>query len=304
MKNGQIWQDTEGNDIQAHGGCIIEHEGVYYWYGEFKGVDNIEGAFQTPAIGMGCYSSKDLVNWKNEGLAFETDKENEKSPVHTSKVFERPKVIYSEKNKKFYMYAHVDSADYTYAGVGIAESDSPTGPFKFVKALQPNRQDCRDMTIFKDTDGKAYLIHSTDWNKSLDIALLTDDYSDLSGFYVTVMKDQLREAPAVVFHKDMYYMVTSGCSGWAPNSALFSVCPNIMGQWKLIDNPCEGKNYRQTFFGQSTYIFSAKGKDYIMFDHWHPEDLKTSGYSILPIEYNEENHTITILWKDEWNGIK
>jgi hypothetical protein len=31
MKNGQIWQDVDGNDIQAHGGCILEHEGSYYW---------------------------------------------------------------------------------------------------------------------------------------------------------------------------------------------------------------------------------------------------------------------------------
>ena len=26
MKNGQIWKDIDGNDIQAHGGCIIEHK--------------------------------------------------------------------------------------------------------------------------------------------------------------------------------------------------------------------------------------------------------------------------------------
>ena len=31
MKNGQIWKDIDGNNIQAHGGCIIEHEGVFYW---------------------------------------------------------------------------------------------------------------------------------------------------------------------------------------------------------------------------------------------------------------------------------
>ena len=33
MKNGSIWQDTEGRDIQAHGGCILPHNGRYYWYG-------------------------------------------------------------------------------------------------------------------------------------------------------------------------------------------------------------------------------------------------------------------------------
>ena len=29
MKNGTIWKDTDGNAIQAHGGCIIEYSGTY-----------------------------------------------------------------------------------------------------------------------------------------------------------------------------------------------------------------------------------------------------------------------------------
>src|SRR5262249_17442133 len=33
---GQVWLDTEGHAINAHGGGILFHEGVYYWYGEFK----------------------------------------------------------------------------------------------------------------------------------------------------------------------------------------------------------------------------------------------------------------------------
>ena len=36
MKNGQIWQDVNGQDIQAHGGCIIRHGDTWYWYGEHK----------------------------------------------------------------------------------------------------------------------------------------------------------------------------------------------------------------------------------------------------------------------------
>ena len=81
MKNGQIWQDVDGNDIQAHGGCIINHEGVYYWYGEHKGADNKIATFvsgqtvsRVDVIGISCYSSTDLVNWKYEGLVLESNK--------------------------------------------------------------------------------------------------------------------------------------------------------------------------------------------------------------------------------------
>ena len=33
---GQIWLDTEGDRIHAHGGSIIEVDGTFYWYGENK----------------------------------------------------------------------------------------------------------------------------------------------------------------------------------------------------------------------------------------------------------------------------
>lgn len=34
--SGEIWNDTDGNPINAHGGGILYHEGTYYWYGEYK----------------------------------------------------------------------------------------------------------------------------------------------------------------------------------------------------------------------------------------------------------------------------
>jgi hypothetical protein len=36
IRPGQIWLDTNGNRIQAHGGSIMELDGTFYWYGENK----------------------------------------------------------------------------------------------------------------------------------------------------------------------------------------------------------------------------------------------------------------------------
>ena len=33
---GKVWLDTAGNRIHAHGGSILEVDGVFYWYGENK----------------------------------------------------------------------------------------------------------------------------------------------------------------------------------------------------------------------------------------------------------------------------
>ena len=64
MVPGEIWPDDKGEHINAHGGCVLYHEGTYYWYGE----NRTERGAATDA-GVGVYSSQDLVHWKNEGVA-------------------------------------------------------------------------------------------------------------------------------------------------------------------------------------------------------------------------------------------
>ena len=304
MKNGQIWYDVDGNDIQAHGGCIIKFGNLYYWYGEHKGGPNVPNSKveRVDVIGVSCYTSRDLVNWKYEGLALEADKSDPESPLHPSKVLERPKVLYNEKTDKYVMWFHSDRADYQFARVGVAISDNPKGPFVFLRDFTPNKQDSRDMTVYKDKDGVAYLFHSANRNKTMNVARLTEDYTNVDGLFVSVLPDQEREAPALFFYDGMYYMISSGCTSWNPNAALYAECPHLMGKWKLIDNPLEGKDARITFYGQSAYIFEAEGAFYLMLDHWKPDSLRYSGYSILPIKVNPDK-TLTVPWQDEWLGI-
>lgn len=258
LKNATVWKDDRGNAIQAHGGCILKHGEKWYWYGEHKGADNVPCSTRVDVIGISCYSSPDLVNWHYEGLALCADRENPGSLLAPAGVCERPKVIFCAKTGRFVMWMHLDSSDYVAACTGVAVSDRPQGPFRLVRTMQPNRQDSRDMTLFEDMDGTFYLIHSTDWNKTLDIARLTEDALDVDGFYVSVMKDQEREAPVLFYRDGVYYMITSGCTGWEPNGALYAQSRFLLGQWKLIDNPCEGPGYRKTFYGQGADVFEAK----------------------------------------------
>lgn len=67
---GQVWNDTAGNAIQAHGGGILWDEPTqkYYWYGEQKQEPNLSGS-SVQSIGVAVYSSSDLFNWVNEGMA-------------------------------------------------------------------------------------------------------------------------------------------------------------------------------------------------------------------------------------------
>lgn len=294
-KNGTMWLDTDGNPIQAHGGMIEKFDGIYYWYGENKAGETVlkeNGLHRVDFIGFSCYSSADCISWKNEGLVLKAS-DQPGSPLHKSRVGERPKVLYNEKSRKYVMWFHLDSHDYMTAHTGVAVADRPTGPFQFVREMCPNRFDSRDMTLFKDTDGKAYLIYSSDWNKTLRIAQLTDDYLDVNGVYSHAFPEQEREAPAIFIKDGLYYMITSGCTGWEPNNALFGISHNIFSGWKLIGDPCTGENARQTYFGQSTYVFKKDGRHYLMLDHWNPSNLKESGYSILPVRADNGHLTVS-----------
>lgn len=308
IRPGKVWNDTDGNPINAHGGGMLYHEGTYYWYGEYKTGKTIlpEGAtwdcYRTDVTGVSCYSSKDLLNWKFEGIVLPAVKDAPGHDLHPSKVLERPKVIYNRKTGKFVMWAHVDSADYGKAAAGVAVSDSPAGPFEYLGSFRPNDAMSRDQTVFVDDDGRAYQFYSSENNATLYISLLTDDYLKPSGKFTRNFIKQSREAPAVFKHEGKYYIISSGCTGWDPNQAEIAVADSIMGPWKVIGNPCTGPDADKTFYAQSTYVFPVAGKKdaYIaMFDRWNKKDLPDSRYVWLPIEFKDGQ--ITIPWKAQWS---
>ncbi|MFD2035205.1 glycoside hydrolase family 43 protein [Belliella marina] len=134
---GEIWKDDQGTHINAHGGGLLYHDGIYYWYGEHKTAGR---GGNRALVGVGCYASTDLYNWENKGIALPVDAEGSGSDIEKGSVIERPKVIYNESSGKFVMWFHLELKDkgYEAARTALAISDTPTGPFTFVKSLRPN----------------------------------------------------------------------------------------------------------------------------------------------------------------------
>lgn len=132
--NGQLWLDTDGNHINAHGGNIIEYNGTYYWYGENRPYNGF-----TTEAGIGVYSSKDLTAWKNEGIALAVSNE-QGHDIERGCIMERPKVVYNAKTRKFVMLFHLElkGRGYEAARVAFAVSDTPTGPFRFIRSTRIN----------------------------------------------------------------------------------------------------------------------------------------------------------------------
>ena len=302
MRNATLWKDASGAPIQAHGGWILPYDGRYYWFGEDK--SGVTTGRRMDAIGVRCYCSDDLATWRDLGLVLRSDPKSELDVLRPTGVMERPRVLFCEATGRFVMWFHADDASYRAASVGVAVSRSPEGPFELVRVMRPNGQDSRDMTLFADADGTAYLVHSSESNRSLHIARLTPDYEDVDGSWSRAFADQDREAPCLFAANGQYYLLTSGCTGWRPNPALFGTSPHVVGAWKLIDNPCRGPRSHATFDGQATCVFWALGRPYALIDHWIPDDLGASGYSILPVGFGAEKHDpLEICWHEEFLGV-
>lgn len=137
IKPGEIWRDNNRVAINAHGGGILFYLDKYYWYGEHK----VEGKLgNTAQVGVHVYSSEDLYNWKDEGIALKVIENDTLSPITKGCVLERPKVVFNKKTGKFVMWFHLELKGKAYhsARTGVAQSDYPAGPFEFVRDFRPN----------------------------------------------------------------------------------------------------------------------------------------------------------------------
>jgi beta-xylosidase len=286
------WTDTDGHFINAHGAGILCHNGVYYLFGEIKKGKTwlVPGQswedYRVPAGGVSCYSSKDLKHWKYEGVALAPVKGNPDTDLDTGRVIERPKVIYNTKTRQFVMWMHIDKKDYSYSQAGVAVSSRPAGPYQYLHSVKPNGQMSRDMTLFKDDDGQAYLIYSSEQNNTMQVCRLSADYLNPTKNYSRILVNRRREAPALFKNAGKYYLITSSCTGWSPNAATYAVAGKPLGPYKELGNPCTGSGAKTTFGAQSTYVLPIKGKFIFMADKWNKFDLEKSGYIWLPLAIN------------------
>ena len=356
FKPGEKWTDTDGIPIQAHGGQVQKIEvrnedngsieEKWWWIGEDKS--------SAKTRGICAYSSYDLYNWSFEGVVMrsvpdrnllENDEyfmklyggysreqlEDVYQAINdTNSIIERPKMIFNRKTGKYVIWFHADGptktrkSSYATASAGVAVSDSPKGPFRFIgryrlNTCPPDQQDmypqdkgmARDMNLFVDDDGTAYIIYASEENLTLYISKLNEDYTYLSAppdkavygrDFIRVFPGAQREAPVVFKRNGLYYMMTSGCTGWRPNQAKYAIAGSILGEWTDMGDPCELDINRTTFDSQSTCIFAAdkEGSALIyMGDRWNSNNLSDSRYIWLPLEF-DSNGEMRLKWRDEW----
>lgn len=304
MKNGQFIYDTNGNLLHAHGGYIIRHGDFYYWYGEDRTNDNY----------VSCYRSSDLKAWEFRNHILSASSPCEYFRVRTGlqlrsetggKVnIERPKVLYNELTGKFVLWAHYENGkDYNDAACCIATCDTPDGDFVYHGHFNPYGYMSRDCTLFRDDDGTAYFISASRDNADLHVYRLADDYMNVDKLVNVLYQGEYREAPAVFKKDGKYYMLSSFCTGWAPNQGCWCVSDAMDGKWSLLRDFGDNK----TFYSQPAFVLPLEKNgetEYVYFgDRWgdpftHPFDYFKSTYVILKINFDETGAPY-IVWSDD-----
>jgi len=217
-----------------------------------------------------CYSSTDMVNWTDHG------------PILSYKVFEWSRgdawagqCIY--RNGKFYYYLPVNQKNGGNA-IGVAVSDSPTGPFKDAigKPLLTG-YGYIDPTVYIDGDGQAYLYWGNPnlWHVKLnedmvsydkELGIVKEDLKDENFGYRAKKIDNrtasYEEGPWLFKRNSLYYLLYP--AGGVPEHLAYSTAKSITGPWTYGDTIMHVIKDGGAFTNHPGYI-EFKGKSYLFY---------------------------------------
>ena len=284
---GQVWLDTEGKRIQAHGGSVMYIDGTYYWYGENK--EKTDGKSDLWHWGVRCYTSKDLYNWEDQGLIIPPEPENPESSLHPSSCMDRPHIIYNKQTKKYVCWLKIMNKDGTQTET-VLTADSILGPYEKVReGLRPLGMSAGDFDLAVAPDGKAYYYFERVHSETI-CADLTEDYTDVTGYYSTHFPrpypPYVREATAHFVRNYKHYLITSGTTGYLPNPSEVAIGDSWHGPYTVLGDPHVNDPSKTSFHSQISSVFKVPNKKdlYItVADRWLPGkmDLRYEDYASM-----------------------
>lgn len=209
--------------------AALVHKGAVYLY---AGHDEAKDGEMFGLHEWLCYSSKDMKNWTCHGPVLKpTDFKWASGDAWAAQVV--------EKDGKFYFYATVQhGAPKPCKAIGVAVSDSPTGPFADAKGSalvtdemtpNPNFWDDIDPTVFIDDDGTPWLCWG---NPNCYIAKLKKNMVDLDGPIQQVYLPNYTEGPWIHKRGKTYYLTYASHAHqgfWEKIS--YATAPSMKGPW-------------------------------------------------------------------------
>lgn len=209
------------------------------------------------------YSSCDMKKWTDHGspLRYSTFKWAGRDAWASDIV---------KRNGKYYFYSTVDHAALKSKAIGVAVSDSPTGPFVDARGTAlitndmtketPIPWDDIDPAVFIDDDGQAYLYWG---NTVMKYARLKPNMIEIDGPIHTVGLDNFVEAAYLHKRKGTYYL---SYSQKFPEQTVVMSGPTATGPWTwggvIMEKNSNVNTIHQAIveFNGKSYIFYHNGK--------------------------------------------
>ena len=250
--NNPIIKDKYTADAAA----IVYNDSVYLYAGHDQAPNDVNAYRMNEWL---VYSSSDMVHWKEHPVPLKpTDFKWASGDAWAAQVIER--------HGKFYWYVTVTHGSIHGKAIGVAVSDSPTGPFKDAlgKALITNDMttqtsiswDDIDPTVYIDDDGQAYLY----WGNTVcKYVKLKENMIEFDGPIQTIDLPNFTEAPWIHKKGDWYYL---SYAYQFPEKIAYAMSKSITGPWEFkgILNEVAGNSNTN-----HQAIIEFKGEDYFIY---------------------------------------
>lgn len=237
---------------------------------------------------MDAFSSEDLVQWKKHPGVLDTG-----SIKWAKKALWAPSIV--EKGKKYYLFfgANDIQNNNETGGIGVAVADKPEGPFKdylnkplvdkFHNGAQPI-----DQYVFKDKDGKYYLIYGG-W-RHCNIARLKDDFTGFIPFedgtvFKEITPQGYVEGPFMFIRNGKYYFMWSE-GGWTgPDySVAYAIADSPMGPFRRIGKILQQDAAVATGAGHHSVIHNPKTDSWYIVYHRRPLGETNGNHRVVCID--------------------
>jgi len=238
---------------------------------------------------MDAFSSKDLITWVKHPAIVDTA-----SIKWAKRAMWAPAIV--EKKGKYYLFfgANDIQSDAENGGIGVAVSDAPGGPFKdylgkplvdkFHNGAQPI-----DQFVFKDADGKYYLIYGG-W-RHCNIAQLKDDFTGFIPFkdgtvFKEITPDKYVEGPYMFIRNKKYYFMWSE-GGWTgPDySVAYAVADSPFGPFQRIGKILQQDTSIATGAGHHSVLKVPATDEWYIVYHRRPLTEKDGNARVTCIEH-------------------
>lgn len=235
-------------------------DGIYYKYS----VERDDGEF----VNIVEYSSIDGLSW-SEGRVVVTGNAEANADAFYDEDLKSCKLestCVTSRKGKIIIWSHYEEYGSTYTKACVyCVSGTPGGDFTGHGAYRPLGNASRDLTFFKDHDGRGYLISAT--LATMYLYRLTEDWTAVDNTFgcVTLQEGEWREAPSLIYHEGWYYLFSSRQNGWLPTEGKYISSKSLKG---LAGKKGELVGSVNTFASQSGGVVKIGNQYAMMANRW------------------------------------